>query len=161
MLVDVLGLEKGRDQILDVIASVNGGNPVPMTAMTGIYLMAHWSLDRMLQNIGIRTESYPGIALRNPRTGEYVKGESVPAYGVCDSPEQIFEKFEKSLDAADRKFVIGMVRLDKKDQSKEGGWRWHKWGEYIGDQNPTMEYLADEPVIETVYTFHIYELLNS
>jgi hypothetical protein len=45
----------------------------------------------------------------------------------------------------------------KANQSHEGGWRWHKWGEYIGKYEPQYEYLYDEPEIEKVYVYHIYE----
>lgn len=83
---------------------------------------------------------------------------SFDCYGVCDTPEQLLELLPEVVKGGDRKFVISMVRLDKKDESPEGGWRWHKWGAYIGTQEPQCEYLYDEPVIETVYTFHIYEV---
>lgn len=49
-------------------------------------------------------------------------------------------------------FFTPMVRAE---QSPEGGWRWHKWGEYIGDHTPTAEYLYDEPEIERVYVVSI------
>jgi hypothetical protein len=39
-----------------------------------------------------------------------------------------------------------------------GGWRWHKWGPYIGTQEPKCEYIHDEPEIEEVFTYHVYEL---
>jgi len=51
------------------------------------------------------------------------------------------------------------LRVIRKDlEPTDGGWRWHKWGEYIGTQNPQMEYIHDEPEIEKVYVYHIYEL---
>lgn len=79
-------------------------------------------------------------------------------YGVCDSPEQLLELLPEVVKNGERKFVISMVKLNKKDEPPKNGWRWHKWGTYIGNQNPQCEYLYDEPIIKIVYTFHIYEL---
>lgn len=81
-------------------------------------------------------------------------------YGVCDSFEQIFERCPEIVNDSTRGFFVFVTRLRKDEQSSEGGWRWHKWGEYIGTQEPTCEYLYDEPVIEQVYTFHVYEVKN-
>jgi hypothetical protein len=39
------------------------------------------------------------------------------------------------------------------------GWRWHKWGEYVGLHAPQREYLHDEPLIETVYVFEAVALM--
>lgn len=41
------------------------------------------------------------------------------------------------------------------DEPLMDGWRWSKWGEYIGSQNPTQEYLAMEPDIEEVLVYRI------
>ena len=52
--------------------------------------------------------------------------------------------------------VISVTEMRKDEQPEDGGWRWHKWGEYIGKQEPKCEYLYDEPNIDSVYVFHIY-----
>ena len=78
--------------------------------------------------------------------------------GVCDSPEQLLFKLPKSVTEGPVPYVISMVRLAKNLEPSSGGWRWHKWGEYIGEQNPRCEYLADEPEIEEVWTYHIYQV---
>lgn len=78
-------------------------------------------------------------------------------YGVCDSPEQVTDRWPRII--VDRRpFVIAFTPFLRADQPEQGGWRWHKWGEYIGTQEPTHEYLYDEPHIDKVYTFHIYEV---
>jgi len=82
---------------------------------------------------------------------------SFDSIGVCDGPEQLIAKLPKQVTEGDELFVISMVRVDKAAQ-EPGGWRWHKWGPYIGDQVPTCEYLMDEPVIETVWTYHVYKI---
>jgi hypothetical protein len=79
-------------------------------------------------------------------------------YGVCDNYEQILEQRKDILDHPNKNFVIGLSTVEKKNQESWGGWRWHKWGEYIGNQNPQHEYLYDEEGIEKVYCYHIYEI---
>jgi hypothetical protein len=81
--------------------------------------------------------------------------DQVPRYAVCDSVEQFLTKYKQKLEASDTKFVIGFHRIDKVNQPKKGGWRWRKWGPYIGTQVPTAEYLADEPIIASVYTVNV------
>ena len=85
---------------------------------------------------------------------------SVGPYGVCDSLEQIKQQCHELADP-DRRFVITLTEVRKADQPPDYGWRWHKWGEYIGDHEITQEYLADEKDIERVFCFHIYEKIKS
>lgn len=82
----------------------------------------------------------------------------VNCYGVCDSPQQFIDKFGKRLEADPRQFVICFTRVRKADQYEHGGWRWHKWGPYVGKGRPTTEYLYDEPKFEEVYCYHIYHV---
>lgn len=83
-------------------------------------------------------------------------GIYLDAYGVCDSPEQLLSLYD--FEADPRKFCISFVKIERAYASPRGGWRWHKWGNYVGLKSPQMEYLYDEPDIEAVYTFHIYEV---
>lgn len=81
------------------------------------------------------------------------------SYGVCDSPEQFLECYKDVLDNPERNYAVYLTPIKKKDQPSEGGWRWHKWGRYIGKQKREgHEYLYDEPNIELVYAYHIVEL---
>lgn len=77
-------------------------------------------------------------------------------YGVCDSYQQLLEKCP-IIESSDREYIVTFFQVDRSDQEEEGGWRWHKWGDYIGDQEITMEYIYDEPEIERVYCYQIYE----
>jgi len=89
---------------------------------------------------------------------ENAQNENYPNdYGVCDYPEQILEKFPK-LAEDPRRFLIMFMKFSKKDQPSRDGWRWEKWGNYVGEQETLADYLADEPHIEQVYSFHIFEL---
>mgnify|MGYP000984510367 FL=1 len=43
------------------------------------------------------------------------------------------------------------------NKGKGGGWRWHKWGEYLGNGTPTCEHLDDEDEFnDGVYVYHMY-----
>lgn len=83
-------------------------------------------------------------------------------YGVSDNIEQIKERYKEWLEAPDSKWVITVTTVFQ-DKSKKGegvGWRWHKWGPYIGTLNPQHEYLDDEDFGEDfqgyVLCYHIY-----
>lgn len=79
-------------------------------------------------------------------------------YGVCDYPEQLIEKFP-IIDTDPRPFVVSFTKVAKVEEESPGGWRWHKWGAYIGDKDPQCEYIADEgPDITDVWCYHIYEV---
>ena len=78
--------------------------------------------------------------------------------GVCDSYVQVLEYYEKLFSDPNKKYVVGLSTVRRSDQSPEGGWRWHKWGRYIGTQNPQHEYLYDDKCIDQVYCYRIYEI---
>ncbi len=84
-------------------------------------------------------------------------------YGVADSVDQIKEYFKEEIAAPNRKYLITGTRVDqeKKNKGKGEGWRWCKWGEYIGKLNPKCEYLDDEDFAEDfeyVICFHLIEV---
>lgn len=111
----------------------------------GLYEIGHWSFEMYLSG---KWDQYPDL-------GQF------GAYGVCDSPKQFLEVLGLTLQDPNRLFVVSFVRLSRETQPPEGGWRWHKWGEYIGKQDPQCEYLHDEPVITEVYTYHVYEKVTN
>lgn len=86
-------------------------------------------------------------------------------YGVADNVEQIKEYFKEEINDEARKFFIEVTPVfqEKENKGKGGGWRWHKWGRYIGKLNPQCEYLDDEDFgddFEYILCFHIYEIKN-
>lgn len=83
---------------------------------------------------------------------------SLNSYGVVDSPEQLLEMYDFHADP--RKFFICLTPMFKGEQPSDGGWRWHKWGPYIGIHTPTCEYLYDEPEIDVVWVYHIRQLID-
>ncbi|MHA1169977.1 MAG: hypothetical protein ACTSRU_19285 [Candidatus Hodarchaeales archaeon] len=80
-------------------------------------------------------------------------------YGVCDNIDQILKRYPE-LEQPDRYFMVTLKEIRREDQPDRGGWRWHKWGEYIGDQKSEHEYLYDEE-IDSVICFHIYEQVEN
>ena len=111
----------------------------------GMYQISHFGGTNFLAGY----EHYPDF--------EEEEFNGLACYGVCDEMDQLIEKFP-ALETSERKFVITFKQVVRDAEPKMGGWRWHKWGPYIGDQNPQCEYLADEPEIRHIFVYHIYEL---
>jgi hypothetical protein len=83
------------------------------------------------------------------------------SYGVCDTPEQFLNKFRDTLESDCRTFCVAFTHVakDPENAGNGGGWRWHKWGEYIGTGQPTTEYLDDEEKFnDGIYTYHIEQI---
>jgi len=81
-------------------------------------------------------------------------------YGVADNIQQVLEYYA----SRDPKIYKGnhVIFINKVKQNPDepcSGWRWHKWGKYIGYQNPQCEYLNDETDIEEVVCFSIYKVV--
>ena len=83
-------------------------------------------------------------------------------YGVCDNASQVLkycnERIKESKIKEDKEYIIVLTPIFKKHEPKNEGWRWHKWGEYIGIQNPRCEYLANEDNIDMIYIFGVKEV---
>lgn len=142
-----------EDSFLQHLFSVLGDNTPPSYLMNGVVKIGHHNGGSMLreqQGWNAYESEYPTLVA--------VDGDYFPCYGVCDNPEQILEQCA-SLHDPERRFVVFVTPVLQDDQPEDGGWRWHKWGEYIGDMQPQCEYLYDEPEIDQVYCFHIYEQL--
>lgn len=131
------------DPVMEQITAIIGNGTKTEEIQEGVFLTGDWNFD---SRIAEEVETYPEV------------GEIGP-YGVCDYPEQVLGEYIDVLTDPDRRFCISLVRVKKSEQSPDGGWRWHKWGEYIGKKEPKYEYLYDEPDIDEVYTYHIYELI--
>ncbi len=81
-------------------------------------------------------------------------------YGVADNIEQIKKLYEPVIFNKKCQAVISVCEVDKAKQPERGGWRWHKWGEYIGIHEITCEYIKDEPIVEKVLCFHLHLIEN-
>ena len=128
--------------MLALIGSINGNGDSNRKIQTGIYEITHFGSSSFLEDY----ESYPDL--------------SINSYGVCDDYQQILDQCPELQDE-NRKFVITLTAIIKALQPSDGGWRWHRWGPYIGKHNPQNEYIYDEPDIDKVYVYHIYEKIDN
>lgn len=152
MLVDVEFKGRNADsdvsEILDTISKVINKDKIKKLEriQTGIYELPHFSLDHELGKEQIK-DYWPEL-------------EGIDCYGVCDDVAQLVSILPKEVIASARRFVIGFHEIVKEEESKEGGWRWHKWGTYYGNKNTEHEYIADEDEsIKSVICFHIAEVI--
>lgn len=84
-------------------------------------------------------------------------GPDCESFGVADDPTQILERFP-GLITSPRNYLITCTRIpkDPDNAGKGGGWRWRKWGFYIGTGDPQHEYLDDEDGFDNgVWVFSI------
>jgi len=86
-------------------------------------------------------------------------GPEQSSYGVCDDWSQVVEQ-APSLLTDSRKFVIFIGEVVRAEQPEWGGWRWHKWGPYIGTKNPQHEYLYHDRDIDRVFCYRIIQLMD-
>lgn len=84
-------------------------------------------------------------------------------YGVADNVEQIKEYYKEEISDENDKYVIALTPVwqEREKRGTRFGWRWHKWGKYIGKLNPQCEYLDDEDFgddFEYVLVFILYKI---
>lgn len=144
MLVDI---DQWSPYDIAVFMEKLDGGTVPLRLQKGVYQMAGFGLDNWL--VGQIKETYPDFGAND---------DAFSCYGVADSPGQILVAGGRLLLAEDRKFVIGVTYISADEQPESGGWRWHKWGPYIGTGVPTTEYIHDEQYLRQVYVYHVYEV---
>lgn len=130
--------------LLGIIAMMNGNDHKCTRVERGIYEIGHFNGDAHIPKEVLK-DKYPTV-------------EGVPEYGVCDDLANFMEKVGDQLEIDQRSFVVFMTPVLKSAQEPEGGWRWHKWEPYIGEHKPEAEYLYDEPFIEAVFCFSVYEV---
>lgn len=82
-------------------------------------------------------------------------GSYPTSFYVDDSPEEFIEKYDQIIQDADERVAVFFSPMTRANQPAEGGWRWHKWGEYLGKHEPKHEYLYDEEDIERIYVVTI------
>lgn len=81
-------------------------------------------------------------------------------YGVADNAEQVVEFYNRNEDGVfSGNHVIVFFDVYRDKRFPFSGWRWHKWGPYIGTKKPSKEYLNDEPEIDHVICFNIYKVV--
>jgi len=99
-----------------------------------------WKLYRIQRGFYI-TGANLHMILENSIKYEWPELEGINCYGVCDSPDQFIERYDVILESDNRRLFVTFLRIEKRKQPMRGGWRWHKWGPYIGEKNPQHEYI--------------------
>ena len=131
----------------ELLSVVTDGDIAPESIATGVIKINHFSLDMFLAE---PFEDY--------YEEEFGYGDPFKPYGVCDYWEQIIAQWP-DLALSPTRYAISITEVRKADQLEHsGGWRWEKWGQYIGTKNPQCEYLYDEPEIDSVLVYHVYRL---
>lgn len=138
--------------IFSMLADNKSGISYPIPLDMGIYQCSHWNFEEYLW---LPKNSFE---FEYPQIVEQDNPHHIGSIGVCDDYPQILEHCPEIQLLQDRYFVISIVSIKRENEPSEGGWRWHKWGEYIGTQNPQHEYLYQDKHIDEVFTYHIYEL---
>ena len=137
-------LNFANNPLLEILASMGEGEQKHLD--TGIYEVNHFGCSPFIDGY----KDWPDEELVNK------DGDWFGNYGVCDNYQQILDQCPMLKDS-DRQFFITIKSVKKENQDPDGGWRWHKWGAYIGTHEITTEYLYDEPIVEEVFVYHIYE----
>jgi len=96
--------------------------------------------------------------------GAFAPNHDKVQYGVADNIEQVKEYYKQEIQDPARKYIIEFtpVHQNKANKGVGGGWRWEKWGEYIGKLNPCCEHLDDEEFgddFNNVICFHLIEII--
>jgi len=135
----------------------------------GVYLVSTLNFEHTIESNTANELDGGAYGMFDINTGEYttnrekilekmVEGVKLSdGYGICDNYEQVLERYP-FINFSDKKYVLVLSPIFKKHQPENGGWRWHKWGEYIGTHDIKHEYLYDEEGIEHVFVFHLYAL---
>lgn len=166
MLVHEPRMLQDTDSVLAMIAALNGNTSEVEELRRGVYLIGHFNGEVPGYN------RYPNFYLLNPDDSqEEVESRehiaqmtgtdrdldwSRNCYGVCDDLEQLLSHFPE-LEAPGREFYVTLTEVRRDNQPAQYGWRWHKWGPYIGTHEKQCEYLYDEVGIDRVFCYHIYE----
>lgn len=80
-------------------------------------------------------------------------------YGLCDNEMQVCNKYKDLLEDKNRKFIIVLSNIYRNCQPDEYGFRFHKWGKYIGDYEITCEYLKNQTNMDKVVVYCIIEVV--
>lgn len=79
--------------------------------------------------------------------------------GVCDNYNQVKEVYDELLSNETKKYIIVLYKFQQKFEPVRWGWRWKKFGNYIGKHNIQHKYLYDEDLSDInqdyIYCFRI------
>lgn len=155
MLIDLpgnwhkVGSRHPYPRMYDEIARSMGGRADPLRVYRGIY-ETHLNFEHEIENL--IADHWPSFAL-----GMGVgRDDWFNSYGVVDHWTQLPLKV---LDEDPRPLLVYLARHRREDQP-EYGWRWHKWGPYLGvhEGATDYEYLRDALDVVEVFSYCIVEL---
>lgn len=88
---------------------------------------------------------------------ELENGTYIYEYGSCDSPDQfLVTETGRNIISSPWALLVTFRQLKKSDE-RDGGYRWHKNGPYLGVlKREGYEYLKDEPHIEEIWQFEVH-----
>ena len=111
--------------------------------------------------------NYQGLNFFSMVKYKIVKDENgfdVETSGVCDNINQILHNYHTLLIDANKLFVIVTHKIYQNDQPSKMGWRWKKFGPYIGEHDIENEYLYNDDLSdinqEYVIMFRILEVIK-
>lgn len=161
MLKGDLKIDTSLDPLLDLLNSMNGVNAVKQIE-PGFWL-GGINFDHRIDWDSLDVPRESKLEYQYPEFGPEFHELSVgfACYGVCDTPQQFIHRYRNLLEKDERTFVVsfGHIAKDPSNAGEGGGWRWHKWGGYIGDGCPQCEYLDDEEGFDDgVYVYHVYQV---
>lgn len=127
--------------------------PGPVRVHRGVY-EAHFNFDKEIEDLIV--EDYPRF---DDMSTKYDGDQWFSSFGVVDHWSQLPLK---ALDADSRNLLVYLGHIRRADQPERGGWRWHKWGPYLGVHSPEtsndFEYLYDAIDVVEVWTYHVVEV---
>lgn len=135
------------------------GTWLPTRVYRGVY-EAHINFDKEISNLIV--DQWPSFhnyeSLEWDRWIEYT-GNPAASFGVVDHWSQLPLK---ALNADPRNLLVFLGRHRRADQPERGGWRWHKWGPYLGVHAPEVstehEYLHDATDVVEVWSYCVVEV---
>jgi hypothetical protein len=119
--------------------------------------------ERVAQGVyisGLNPENLLPRGQRRPYEYSFPELGMKGSFGVCDNWEQVLKYYGELLNNPVEYYIVSLALILKESQHPTGGWRWHKWGPYIGNLKPTQEYLYDEPLIDQVYVYQVTRLFD-
>lgn len=152
-LVDLpRGFDRHRDPMVRALAAItNPQGSDTKRLWRGVY-QSHINFNHEIHNLIIN--DYPDQEL----FGMLLDDQGRNSYGVCDHWTQVLALIPE-VDQPPHNYIIRVAPIRRDEQEPEGGWRWHKWGPYIGifqEQARSHEYLYDTPDVVEVFAYHIY-----
>ena len=121
----------------------------PDAVFTGVYVVADNSQTADMVNLLTKQNAVDLFAREN-----YESGDICYSYGLCDNASQVI-RYYNELKAEGKLRGNHIITINPMGK---GGWRWHKWGDYIGEFDHKCEYFCDEKGIKNVWHFQIIRI---